>query len=147
MINIDFLTLKAFFTENSDFIINSRIQKIQQPTRRDFVFTLRNNGEGRKLYININPQIYHIAFMSMQNEKLRNIKIPKQPPMFCMLLRKYLEGARIIDARAVENERILELYFEIFDELGEKCLLTLAIELMGKHSNVILYDKETSVII
>lgn len=147
MINIDFLTLKAFFTENSDFIINSRIQKIQQPTRRDFVFTLRNNGEGRKLYININPQIYHIAFMSMQNEKLRNIKIPKQPPMFCMLLRKYLEGARIIDARAVENERILELYFEIFDELGEKCLLTLAIELMGKHSNVILYNSENFVII
>ena len=86
MINIDFLTLKAFFQENIDFIIGARLQKIQQPTRRDFVFSLRNNSESRKLYININPQIYHICFMSAENEIRRNISIPKQPPMFCMLL-------------------------------------------------------------
>ena len=90
MINIDFLTLKAFYIENKDFLIGSRIQKIQQPTRRDFVFSLRNNSESRKLYININPQIYHICFMSSENEARRNILIPKQPPMFCMLLRKKL---------------------------------------------------------
>lgn len=147
MINIDFLTLKAFFIENADFIINSRIQKIQQPTRRDFIFSLRNNGEGRKLYVNINPQIYHIAFMSPENESKRGLKIPAKPPMFCMLLRKYLEGARICDAKVIDNERILELYFETYDEIGEKRFLTLAIELMGKHSNIILYDKKDSVII
>ena len=147
MINIDFLTLKAFFIENADFIINARLQKIQQPTRRDFIFTLRNNGEGRKLYININPQTYHIAFVTPESEKLRGLVIPQKPPMFCMLLRKYLEGARISDACVVENERILELFFETYDELGEKRFLTLAIELMGKHSNVILYDKESQIII
>ena len=147
MINIDFLTLRAFFTENADFIKGARLQKIQQPTRRDFIFFLRNNGESRKLYINIRPQMYHIAFMSSDNEKRRNIIIPKKPPMFCMLLRKYLEGAKISDALVVENERILELYFEVFDELSQKRQLCLGIELMGKHSNVILYDKETLVII
>ena len=147
LINIDFLTLKAFLTENIDFIIGSRMQKIQQPTRRDFIFTLRNNGETRKLYININPQIYHLCFMSKENEEKRNIQIPNKPPMFCMQLRKYLDGARISDALTVENERILELHFEAYDELSQRRLLCLSIELMGKHSNIILYDKETSIII
>ena len=147
MINIDFLTLRAFFYENIDFIIGSRLQKIQQPTRRDFILFFRNNGESKKLYINIYPQVYHIAFMDKTNEERRNIKIPKQPPMFCMLLRKYLEGAKVSDALVVENERILELHFETYDELSQKRMLCLAVELMGKHSNVILYDKETGIII
>ena len=144
MINIDFLTLKAFFIENIDFFIGARLQKIQQPTRREFILSLRNNAESRKFYININPQIYHIAFI--ENDR-RNIVFPKHPPMFCMLLRKYLEGCRISDARVIENERILEFHFETYDELSEKRQLCLCIELMGKHSNVILYDRETFVII
>lgn len=147
MINIDFVTLKAFFDENIDYIIGARLQKIQQPTRRDFVFSLRNNGDSRKLYININPQLYHIAFMTQLGEARRALSIPKHPPMFCMLLRKYLEGCRISDALVIENERILELHFEVCDEFSQKRSLCLCIELMGKHSNVILYDRETSLII
>lgn len=147
MINIDFLTLKSFFEENIDFIIGARLQKIQQPTRRDFIFSIRNNGNSKKLYININPQLYHVCFMTEEGEKRRYLEIPKQPPMFCMLLRKYLEGCRIADALVVENERILELYFDTMDELSQKRSLCLCIELMGKHSNVILYDRESSIII
>lgn len=147
MINLDCITLKAFFDENTDFFIGARLQKIQQPTRADFLFTLRNLGESRKFYININPQLYHLAFISKQNEERRNINIPKQPPMFCMLLRKYLEGCKISDACVVENERILELHFNITDELSQKRTLCLCIELMGKHSNIILYDKISKIII
>ena len=147
MINTDFLTLKAFVTENIDFLIGARLQKIQQPTRKDFIFSLRNLSESRKLYININPAIYHATFMSRENEALRELKIPQHPPMFCMLLRKYLEGGRISDACTANGERIIELYFDVSDELGRQRVLCLAVELMGKHSNVVLYDKETSVII
>ncbi len=147
MINIDFLTIKAFLVENIDFIIGSRIQKIQQPTRRDLILFLRNNAESRKLYINIEPSVYHIAFITPETEFMRNIKIPKQPPMFCMLLRKYLEGVKISDTCVIENERILELHFEKVDEFGEEKSLCLAIELMGKYSNIILYDRKTSVIV
>ena len=147
MRNIDYLTIKNFVEDNIDFIIGARIQKIQQPTRKDFIFSLRNNGESRKLYININPQFYHIAFASEENLKKRSIIIPKQPPMFCMLLRKYLEGVKVSDVLAVEGERIIELHFEITDELSQNRSLCLAIELMGKHSNIILYDRETSIII
>lgn len=144
MINIDFLTLKAFFIENIDFFIGARLQKIQQPTRREFILSLRNNSESRKFYININPQIYHVSFI--ENDR-RQIEFPKHPPMFCMLLRKYLEGCRISNAVVIENERILEFHFETYDELSEKRFLCLCIELMGKHSNVILYDRNTSLII
>ena len=103
MINLDCKTLELFLNENIDFIIGARLQKIQQPTRRDFVFSLRNNGVARKLYINIQPQMYHICFMSQQNEEKRNLIIPKQPPMFCMLLRKYLEGCKIADVCVIPN--------------------------------------------
>ena len=147
MVNIDYLTLQKFFEENIDFIIGARLQKIQQPTRRDFIFQLRNNGESRKLYININPQFYHLTFINKENEERRGLTIPKQPPMFCMLLRKYLEGCKISDACTIEGERILELHFETMDEFSQKRSLCLCIELMGKHSNVILYDKETKIII
>ena len=147
MQNIDYITLQKFFEENIDFFINARLQKIQQPTRRDFIFQLRNSGESKKLYININPQFYHLTFMSRENEEKRNLSIPKQPPMFCMLLRKYIEGCKISDACMIEGERILELHFETMDEFSQKRSLCLCVELMGKHSNIILYDRETKIII
>ena len=147
MINIDFLTLKAFLIENIDFFIGARLQKIQQPTRKDFIFSLRNNAESRKLYININPQIYHICFAATENLEKRNLVIPQKPPMFCMLLRKYLEGCKISDAKVIENERILEFHFETMDEFSQKRSLCLCIELMGKHSNVVLYNYDTNIII
>lgn len=147
MQNIDYITLGAFLEENIDFFIGARLQKIQQPTRRDFVFQMRNNGESRKFYININPQFYHLTFMGVKGETKRNLTIPKQPPMFCMLLRKYLEGCKVSDACAIDGERILELHFETMDEFSQKRSLCLCVELMGKHSNVILYDRETKIII
>lgn len=147
MITFDSLTLKAFTEENTEFFTGARIQKIQQPTRREFVFSLRNNSETRKLYININPQYYHLCFMSKENEEKRLIEIPQKPPMFCMLLRKYLENARISKINQPEYERILEFYIETYNELSEKIYLCLAVELMGKHSNVILYNYDTNLII
>ena len=137
---------------NIDLFIGARLQKIQQPTRRDFILSLRNNSESRKLYININPALYHICFIGVNSdgantELRRGLKIPKQPPMFCMLLRKYLEGCKISDALVVENERIIEFHFETMDEFSQRRSLCLCVELMGKHSNVILYDRETSIII
>lgn len=155
MLNFDFIILKLFLEENADFLLNARIQKIQQPTRRELIFTLRNHGETRKLYINISPQFFHVCFMSIENYQKRFIEQKKHqgkkciypPPMFCMLLRKYLESAKIAKVLQPEGERILEFYFETYNELNEKIYLCLAIELMGKHSNVVLYNYDTNVII
>ena len=147
MITFDSVTLKRFIEENSEFLTGARIQKIQQPTRREFVLSLRNTGETRKLYININPQFYHVCFMSKANEEKRRIEIPQKPPMFCMLLRKHLENARISKINQPEYERILEFYIETYNELSEKIYLCLAVELMGKHSNVVLYNYDTNIIV
>lgn len=147
MITFDSLTLKAWIQENKNFLQGARIQKIQQPTRREFVFSIRNQSENKKLYININPQIHHVCFMSKNNETRRLIDIPLKPPMFCMLLRKYLENARICEVKQPPYERILEFYIETYNELSEKIYLCLAIELMGKHSNVVLYNYDTNIII
>lgn len=147
MLQIDSLLLKAFFEENKNFFINARVQKVQQPTRREVILHLRNNGESKKLYININPSFYHICFMSKENELKRNIEIPKQPPMFCMLLRKHIEGARIISVNNPEFERIVELTFENYNEIGDRIEECLSIELMGKHSNIVLYNTDNNIIL
>ena len=147
MISFDSLTLKLWIEQNINFLTDARIQKIQQPTRKDIILHLRKNGETRKFYLNINPQYYHICFMDKQNEEKRLIEIPQKPPMFCMLLRKYLENAVISKVSQPSYERILELYIETFNELSEKIYLCLAVELMGKHSNIILYNYDTNIIL
>lgn len=147
MISFDLKTLNKFIEEQSSFFVGARFSKIQQPTRREFIFTLRNNSETRQFYVNINPQFYHLCFMSKANQVKRVIEIPQKPPMFCMLLRKYLESSRIAKINQPDNERIFEIYIESYNEVGEKIYLCLAIELMGKHSNVILYNCNTNIII
>ncbi|MBR1943473.1 NFACT family protein [bacterium] len=146
MIYFDNLTLKAFVEENCEFFQGARIQKIQQPTRREFIFILRNSGETRRFYVNITPNLHHVCFMSKENEEKRFLTIPKQPPMFCMLLRKYIENGKIVKIEQPFYERILEVYIEAYDELSEKINLCLAIELMGKHSNIALYNTKNGII-
>ena len=147
MLHIDSLLLEAFYNENKDFFINARVQKIQQPTRREVILHLRNKSESKKLYININPDFYHLCFMNKENEVKRNIEIPKQPPMFCMLLRKHMEGAKILKINKPDFERIIELTFENYNELGDRIEECLCVELMGKHSNIILYNTDNNIII
>lgn len=147
MITFDSRLLRDFLTEQKDFIVGSRMNKIQQPTRRELLFSLRNNGETKQFYINIYPQMYHVCFISDENYKKRHIEIPQKPPMFCMLLRKYLLNSRISKVNQPEGERILELFFETYNEIGDKIYLCLAIELMGKYSNVILYNTDTNIIL
>lgn len=91
--------------------------------------------------------MYHLCFMSKDNFEKRLIEIPQKPPMFCMLLRKYLGSSRIAKINQPEYERILEFYIETYNELGDKIYLCLAFELMGKHSNVVLYNSDTDVIL
>lgn len=143
--NFDSLSLKVFMNENILYLKNASVRKIQQPSRRELILHLRNNGENKKLYININPEFFHICFV--ENIDSRGIVIPTAAPMFCMLLRKYILNGRITDVKQPFGERILELYFEYSDVIGETCTLCLAIELMGKYSNIILYNKNTGIII
>lgn len=151
--NFDFLILNKFLQENENFLTGARIQKIQQPTRQELIFTLRNQGKTQKFYVNINPTFFHVCLISDENYKKRFFEKQEKkksfapPPMFCMLLRKYLESSKIAKVQQPQGERILEFYFETYNELSEKIYLCLAVELMGKHSNVVLYNYDTNVII
>lgn len=147
MITFDYLTLKAFAKENEEFFAGARIQKIQQPSRRELILGIRKGSKAKKLYININPQFYHMCFISGMNEVKRNITIPDKPPMFCMLLRKYIENSTINCVKIPNYERIFEIYIDTYNELAEKIQLCLAVELMGKYSNIILYNTSTKKII
>lgn len=148
---LDSLTLQYFYQENSDFINGAIVQKIQLPTRYEIILNIRNlnqnKPQNKKLYININPKYPHICFIDEKSSLLRDINVPIKPPMFCMQLRKYLNGSKIKDFKVVKHERILELYFDYFDEIGSLTRLCLAFEFMGKHSNVILYNASTKTII
>ena len=96
MITFDDLTLKAFYNEQKDFFVGARLNKIQQPTRREFILTFRNLGQSKQLYVNITPQMYHVCFMSKENYEKRILEIPQKPPMFCMLARKHFSSAKLI---------------------------------------------------
>ncbi len=145
MINFDSLSLRAWTVENAEYLTNATVRKIQQPSRRELILHLRNNGENKKLYININPEFFHVCFA--EDLQRRGISIPNEAPMFCMLLRKYIQNGKISEVRQPFGERILELCFEYKDALDEVNTFCLAIELMGKYSNIILYNVNTGIIV
>ena len=147
MINFDSLTLKALMEEIEPFLIDARIQKIRQPSRRELILTLRKNSHNHNLFISIKPSFAHICLMEEENRKFRILEIPQSPPMFCMLLRKYMENSKLEHVIIPKHERIVEFYFTAYGDLGERIKLVLAIELMGKHSNMILYNADSKIIL
>lgn len=144
MISFDCLTFTALIEELREILIGGRVHKVQQPEKHVILLTFRAQGKNQKLCISAHPKYSYIALL---NHSKRSFINPQKPPMFCMLLRKHMEGAKIVDIIQPPNERILEIIFESFNELGDRMKMTLACEIMGKHSNVILYVTETKLIL
>lgn len=134
----DGIVLRALTHELSEKLTGGRVDKIYQPLPRDLLFVIRSQGVNNRLLISANPT-YPRAFLS-ERYKGQN---PTEPPMFCMLLRKHLEGGRITKIQQVDNERILHIHIENRDELGDLTEKLLIVEIMGRHSNVILAEPET----
>lgn len=120
--------------------IGARIHKIHQPTDNDLVFSIRGAGAQGKLLLSANPTYPRVHWT---NATYVN---PLEAPMFCMLMRKYCEGATIEAVRQVERERIIRIDVRHRDELGDVSLKTIVIEIMGRHSNIILLDPATGTI-
>lgn len=142
---LDAITLNHLANELDLKLAGGKINKVQQPSYNELLLHLWSSGEtGRtKFYVSIDPQI---SFCALVDESL-SIEIPKTPPGFCMLLRKHLIAGRIKQIKALTDERVLNIYLDNFNELGESVNLVLSIELMGKNSNIILYDDELKLII
>ena len=120
--------------------IGARIHKIHQPSPRDLVLQIRGNSAQGKLLLSANPTYPRVHWTQQTYTN------PKEAPMFCMLLRKYCEGGIIEQVKQVDNERILHLTIRRRDELGDVMLRTLVIELMGRHSNIMLIDQDSGLI-
>ncbi|CYU11649.1 Rqc2 family fibronectin-binding protein [Streptococcus suis] len=118
-----------------------RIQKINQPFEQEIVLNIRSNRQSHKLLLSA-----HSVFGRVQLTQ-SDFTNPKVPNTFTMILRKYLQGAIIEEIRQLDNDRILEFSVSNKDEIGDHIQATLIVEIMGKHSNIILVDKSEQKII
>lgn len=120
--------------------MGSRIDKIYQPSREEIVLVLRSRGWVGKLLLSAGADSPRIHFTESEMEN------PKVPPMFCMLLRKHLSGGKLISVRQLGLDRVLYLDFETTNELGDVVTITVAVEIMGRHSNVIVVGPDGKIL-
>ena len=118
-------------------LVNGRIQKINQPFEQELVLQIRSNRQSHRLLLSAHPVFGRIQLTQTTFEN------PAQPSTFIMVLRKYLQGALIESIEQVENDRIVEMTVSNKNEIGDHIQATLIIEIMGKHSNILLIDKSS----
>ena len=122
-------------------LLGGRIQKINQPFEQELVLQIRSNRKSHKLLLSAHSVFGRVQLTDTTFEN------PAVPNTFIMVMRKYLQGAVIEAIQQVENDRILEISVSNKNEIGDSVAVTLVIEIMGKHSNIILLDKASGKII
>lgn len=139
--SFDGFFLHHLTNELQEQIEKGRIQKVNQPFDHELVLTIRNNRRNYKLLLSAHP-----VFGRIQTTEA-NFQNPQNPNTFTMIMRKYLQGAVIETIQQIENDRILEIVVSNKNEIGDHIKATLVVEIMGKHSNIILIDKNEHKII
>lgn len=137
----DGIVTRAVTSELHEKIVGGRINKIYQPTNTEVVLSIRNKRKNYSLLLSIHPSY---ARFHLTEDIYRN---PDEPPMFCMLLRKHLAGAIIEDISQTDLERIVSIEVRGINEIGDQENKSLVLEIMGRHSNVILLNEDKSTII
>ena len=122
-------------------LLGGRIQKINQPFEQELVLQIRSNRKSHKLLLSAHSVFGRVQLTDTTFEN------PAVPNTFIMVMRKYLQGAVIEAIQQLENDRILEISVSNKNEIGDSVAVTLVIEIMGKHSNIILLDKASGKII
>ena len=121
-------------------LLGARVDKIHQPNREELVVAFRTRESAYKVLFSARANSARVHFTAIPLEN------PKQPPMLCMLLRKKLQGAKLIAIRQPELERLLHFDFDAINELGDHVTLTLTMEIMGRYSNIILSDENGKIV-
>jgi len=127
--------------ELNDKLLEGRIDKIHQPEGDEILFQIRAKGQNHRLLLSSNssyPRIHLLKSIKKEN--------PVSAPMFCMVLRKHLQGGKITNISQPDFERIVKIEIESLNEMGDKSAKTLIIEIMGKHSNIILVDAQSIIL-
>lgn len=136
----DGLVNYSVVSELKNRIINGKIDKIFEPNFEEIVLGIYSNKEKFALDLVINPQFYRANLTTHTKQN------PSQAPNFCMTLRKYLLGSHIVNIYTNNLERIIFIELEGYNKSRDESKKTLVVELMGKHSNIILIDKENMII-
>lgn len=136
----DGIVTKCIVYELNESIINSKVNKIFEPTKNDIMLGLYNSGLNYCLHICINPNTCRLNLTTHSKPN------PISAPNFCMLLRKHLIGARIVSISSFDLDRIIEIDFECYNELNDKIIKKLYIEIMGSCSNIILTNSNNIII-
>ncbi|EQE84010.1 NFACT family protein [Clostridioides difficile] len=139
---LDGLVIHSIVDELSSKLTGGKIDKIHQPEDDEVIFNIRNNKENFRLVLSAsasNPRVYLTSNYQKEN--------PLKAPMFCMLLRKYIQGGNIVEISQIGFERIIKISVESLDELKEKTVKNIMIEIMGRHSNIIITHGEENKII
>lgn len=137
---LDTITIKYLTDELNTLICDARIEKVYQPENDEIMLSLKSLKGTFKLVISANASHPRIHLTSTQKQNL------DKAPLFCMLLRKHLQGGRIIGINQIDNERIIRIDIDSYDELGDKTTKHLFCEIMGRHSNIILTRSDLGVI-
>lgn len=137
---LDGIFLYHLKNEIAEFAVDSRVDKIYQPSRDELVINLRSRKGSKRLLLSCNADSARIHFTDYPPEN------PPKPPMFCLLLRKRLTGAWITDVIQENLERAVKINFSGTDELGDKRSYSLIIEIMGRYSNIIFVDENGKII-
>lgn len=139
--SFDGMMTRAMSHELTEELVSGRISKIYQPFKNELIIHIRAKGKKHQLLLSAHPSYsrVHLTEESYDN--------PNEPPMFCMLLRKHLEGSVIEKIEQIDMERILTIEVKSKNEIGDISYKQLNIEIMGRHSNIILVDKERNMIL
>lgn len=137
---LDGITINLLKQELSQFIVGSRIEKIHQPSKDELVFHLRSREGAYRLLVSAsaNSPRLHLTARAPEN--------PATPPMLCMLFRKHLTGAVITDIRQLGLDRVVFIDLAGTNEIGDAVSFTLCVEIMAKHSNIILVNSDGTIV-
>lgn len=136
---MDGFTLSFLTAELKSLLIGTKVDKVNQPERDTLLLTLRGGGSYKLLLsANCNQARVQLTEHSYEN--------PKEPPTFCMLMRKHLQGARIADIAQIHGDRLFTVVFDCRNEMNDPVIKTLWLELMGRHSNLTLTDGNGTII-
>lgn len=134
---MDGLSLAAVCKELNETVLGARIEKIYQPEKDELLLNLRS---GRKLLLSANAANCRVQLTAAKRQN------PSEPPMFCMLMRKYLTNGRIAAVRQAGLDRVLTIGITATDDLGEPATFSLIAEIMGKYSNVVLVKEDGTIV-
>lgn len=138
--SFDGIVTRKIVNELRELILGGKIQKIFQPSKNDLVFNIYSMGKARKLLLSANN---NEARINLTEKKFEN---PEKPDNFCMVLRKHISQGKIIDIKQIGLDRVVEFSIASIDEMGFDTSKKLIIEIMGRHSNIILTDDKYKII-